>query len=312
MNSGRIKDSNTRLVKLVSILALILTLILFYIIGNYFAHTEYNGTVEYPSRYRSNKTIAGHTDRYPPQNVACPTFTIDVNDSIVKDFIKNVTFSCPKTPAMTQLNQKTGLLKVSSKVRANADVTCYYSFMWSTEDFDNYIDYSGFAEIPDQGVKMSLINDLVNVSCYSSEPSQNGNVKEETNGTSNMVYFNSHMYVPDFRRNGKSGAPSVIVFFMESMPKLSFYRFMPKTVEALKSLGNVQIFNNFVKPMDNSFPNSMAAMAGMKVDMSAEAELKEDYFDNKLPYVWDEYKKNGYITGFLEDMAQIGVFNYGR
>lgn len=41
-------------------------------------------------------------------------------------------------------------------------------------------------------------------------------------------------------------------------------------------------------------------------------ELKKDYFDHKLPYIWDEYKKYNYITGMLEDMAQIGIFNYGK
>lgn len=73
----------------------------------------------------------------------------------------------------------------------------------------------------------------------------------------------------------------------------------------------MQTLDNFVKPMDNSFPNSMAAMTGRKVDWPEEVELKKDYFDDKLPYIWDEFKKSGYITGFLEDMAQIGVFNYG-
>lgn len=75
---------------------------------------------------------------------------------------------------------------------------------------------------------MTLVNDLANVSCYS----RNEGDEKEIDAAANIVYKNSHMYIPDFPRTGKSGVPSVLVFFVESMSALSFNRFMPKTAKA--------------------------------------------------------------------------------
>ena len=33
------------------------------------------------------------------------------------------------------------------------------------------------------------------------------------------------------------------------------------------------------------------------------------YFDGLLPYLWDDFKRANYTTGFIEDLTQVGLFN---
>ncbi|KAI1283031.1 hypothetical protein HDE_12781 [Halotydeus destructor] len=65
------------------------------------------------------------------------------------------------------------------------------------------------------------------------------------------------------------------------------------------------------------FPNAIAILTGQRIPWNesgilSEVDLKPNYFDKKLPYVFDDFKDGGYVTGFLEDMGLIGVFNYGK
>lgn len=71
----------------------------------------------------------------------CPVVSVDINDPIVKEYKKNVVFSCPKTKPLTELSQKTGLLTLSLEAKSSEKLTCYYSFMWRAYELDNYIDY---------------------------------------------------------------------------------------------------------------------------------------------------------------------------
>ena len=235
--------------------------------------------------------------RWQAEEPACrPPSHVDFNDPIVNDYLRIVSFKCPKQKALTILDQETGML---SHV-ASESYKCYYSFFKREDQADNYIIYEEVHEFDDHPVHMTNEKNLVNTSCIDS--------------MSIKIYLNTHLFVPSWPSNQPSSPdkPSVFVFFLESLPQLSFKRFMKKTKKALDDLQNVQYLNYFVKPMDNSFPNSMAFLTGKRIPWSEEKELKEDYFDGKFRYLWDEFKDAGYVTAFEEDLSIVGVFNYGK
>ena len=234
-----------------------------------------------------------------PQRCPAP-LKLNYNDSFVSGYLKNETFQCKTIPSMTEVSES-GLITMTSSKPAN--VSCYYSLLWRKRGWDNYIDYRAKELIPTNGVQLTEYNQMSNVSCV--------------NDLNETIYKNTHLFIPKYRQlnmNGKNHTyrPSVLIFIIESLSNLSFKRFMVETQSALDSLGHVTQFENFVKPMDNSFPNAIALLTGQRADYSRERRFKKDYFDNTLPFIWQDFDKSGYATGLLEDLCRIGVFNYGK
>ena len=224
---------------------------------------------------------------------------VDPNDPIVSYYLRDIRMNCQQQQPLTQLDQSTGMLSLTSA--ATNYHTCYYSFFKREEEADNYIAYDD-VRILSKGmaVQMSRQRMLVNTSCY-----DNMGIR---------VYLNTHLFVPEIMSDKVSSAetPSVFVFFLESLPQLSFKRFMNQTRAALDDLGSVQYLDYFVKPLDNSFPNTIAFLTGQRVPWTQELILKKSYFDRQFKYLWDDFKDAGYVTAFEEDLAVVGVFNYGK
>lgn len=38
--------------------------------------------------------------------------------------------------------------------------------------------------------------------------------------------------------------------------------------------------------------------------------IKNTKFVNSYPFIWNDYKKSGYVTAFFEDVPKTGTFNY--
>ncbi|KAI1283117.1 hypothetical protein HDE_12778 [Halotydeus destructor] len=230
----------------------------------------------------------------------CPPPVVDANGPAVKGYLQNVSYTCPKVEPLTQVDLKGHITLTDYAIRHN--VSCFASYFKTWPKYDNYVIYEKRVELTAKGIKLTKDKNLANVTCH-----QDGG----------QVYRNTHHFIPAIKRKHVKDSPSVIFFILESLSKLSFERFMPRTREALESLGHVHKFDNVVKPMDNSFPNTIAILTGQRVPWNesgilSEVDLKPDFFDKKLPYVWDNFKDGGYVTGFLEDMGLIGIFNYGK
>lgn len=249
---------------------------------------------------------------------------VEAHNDLAMLWDDNKPFQCPLAEPLTQLNQLTGVVTVSDKAHGAA---CFYSFMSRSQYDENVIIYSGIYAFNDSyGLSLDQQHSTVNVSCL-----QSGKV----------IYENTHMYIPTFEYKVKSDCasgscifeqeilqdqqsrpvigekdkqakPNVLVFFLESLSQLNFARSMPKTRAVLQSLGNVSELQYFVKPLDNSFPNTMAFLTGESIPWLKEKAFKNDYFDHRFKYLWDYFHSAGYVTGFMEDLARISVFKYGK
>lgn len=225
-----------------------------------------------------------------------------LDDPFIQKYTKNVSLQCNKTNIYTKLDQTTGIVRLTKNAIEDR-VSCSYSFLWRTFEQDNFIDYSGIDPIPRSGIQMTNENDIANVSC-----TKNGE----------QVYKNTHLWIRDLKPKVEPQVkgPSVAVIFLESLSSVSYNRYMKKTRIAMENLGNIHYLKGFVKHNDNSFPNSVSFLTGMRVDWDYEEKVfKHTYFDEvepKVKYLWDDFSSRGYVTGFLEDMAIVGIFNYAK
>ncbi|KAL1475128.1 hypothetical protein MTO96_037515 [Rhipicephalus appendiculatus] len=104
--------------------------------------------------------------------------------------------------------------------------------------------------------------------------------------------------------------PSVLVFGLDSISRLSMMRLLPKTYTFLTDVLGSVVFRGMNKVGDNTFPNLVALLTGME----AYTQLKHpgtngDTFDD-VRFIWDDFQRNGYLTLFAEDFPEYGVFNY--
>ncbi|RWS10085.1 hypothetical protein B4U79_15048 [Dinothrombium tinctorium] len=219
-------------------------------------------------------------------------------DDFVKPYLsKQKTLKCSKRDELTYVDYEKGILKLSEVVKNK--YSCFYSWIHRGSN-DQSILHTTPIRIPKSGIKFSTKNYVANVSCY----------KNVANGSKIHIYKNTHLWIPDFSITNANG-PSVFILVIESLSYNSFIRFMNKTNEAMKKLKHFSILRGLTKVASNSFPNSMALIAGKAVE-GRTSRAMNDYWDKKLDYIWDKFKAKGYVTGFVEDFVKIGLFDYQR
>lgn len=216
---------------------------------------------------------------------------IDVNpyDPFIKPYLSaKVEFNCEEIPPLTYVDHQTNILYLN-----DTSNQCYFSWIKRIDDLN--IEYSPEILFPnDKPVQLPDENSAVVVSCY--------------NRFNTEMYRNIHYWIPKFNES-KADDVSVAVIAFESLSRLSYIRFMPKTRKFLNDLGDFIIFNGLNKIGANSMPNTMALMAGI-IMHDKTADHFEGYWDNKFDYLFDIYKNAGYVTGFNEDMPKSGLFSY--
>src|SRR5690606_30976198 len=80
-----------------------------------------------------------------------------------------------------------------------------------------------------------------------------------------------------------------------------------------------QVFDNFNSIGSNTFPNVLAAFAGLEKEPRLALKLKDetDYYQKALnqstyhdmyPLIWNEYEENNYTTTYSEDYGETSCF----
>ncbi|XP_037711347.1 uncharacterized protein LOC119548270 isoform X1 [Drosophila subpulchrella] len=104
---------------------------------------------------------------------------------------------------------------------------------------------------------------------------------------------------------------SVIMYGIDTVSRTNLRRMMPMIYEYLKSPGWYEMMG-YNKVADNSFPNIFAMLTGYSPE-TAETQVCNTDRDgclDKIPFIWKEYKKDGYLTAYAEDEEISNTFNY--
>ncbi|RWS07392.1 hypothetical protein B4U79_14960 [Dinothrombium tinctorium] len=225
---------------------------------------------------------------------------VTANGDYAKPYLSNeYVLNCTKEAQLTQLDQETGALNFT-KEGDKENVLCFYSWIKRGED-DSSLVYSKPRRLYRSGLKFTADNYVANITCYEYDRYPFVNI--------GRVYHETHVWIPNFEHKTAKVGTNVLIVVIESLSHLNFLRLMPKTQAALKNLGHFQFMNGLTKVGDNSFPNSMAMIAGEISDMDYKYK---GYWDKRLDYVWNKFNAKGYVTGFMEDFVPIGLFDYRR
>lgn len=144
----------------------------------------------------------------------------------------------------------------------------------------------------------------------SPESSQNGNP-----GTTEQQQQQQQPKQQPKAGNVLDRPPSVIFLVIESLSRLNYLRYLPRTRRLLEErLGNTFYLEGLNKMADNSFPNMVPLLTGRRL-YKAELSGDENYgpYDG-WPFIWRNFSSLqpplGYLTALLEDFPQFTLFNY--
>ncbi|CAG7724309.1 unnamed protein product [Allacma fusca] len=102
--------------------------------------------------------------------------------------------------------------------------------------------------------------------------------------------------------------PSVLILGIDSISRLHMIRSLPQTRTFLEINDFVEM-KGYTKIGENTFPNMMAALGGMKLDDYPCWRTRSTKLDD-CPFIWKNFSDRNYITGSVEDSASLANFNY--
>ncbi|KAF5298478.1 hypothetical protein FQR65_LT01257 [Abscondita terminalis] len=105
---------------------------------------------------------------------------------------------------------------------------------------------------------------------------------------------------------------NVLMFGFDSISRNTFIRKLPKSykylIEVLK--GDVLKGYNIV---GDGTPQALIPILTGKTELElpdTRKRISNSTYVNVYPFVWNDFRKNGYVTGFLEDVPNLGTFTY--
>ncbi|EDV50158.2 uncharacterized protein LOC6545908 [Drosophila erecta] len=103
--------------------------------------------------------------------------------------------------------------------------------------------------------------------------------------------------------------PNVIILGIDSTSRMNLRRSMPKVHKFLQGSGWFEM-QGYNKVGENALPNLLALLTGNAEEKAQlNGQLRRGGFIDKLKYIWQLFKKNGYMTAFGEDGGKISTFN---
>ncbi|CAG9771746.1 unnamed protein product [Ceutorhynchus assimilis] len=105
---------------------------------------------------------------------------------------------------------------------------------------------------------------------------------------------------------------NVLMFGYDSLSRNAFIRKLPKTYEYLtKELGAIVLQGYNI--IGDGTPQALIPILTGKTELElpdTRKRLRNTHFVNSYPFIWDDYKRAGYVTAFLEDLPSVGTFTY--
>ena len=197
--------------------------------------------------------------------------------------------------SLTFIDEIDGRLK-----QVSPSYNCYFRLINKNINDDNIVQYSPENILdPVNGLKLDKIENYVQVKC------------DQDNYENVHFWFNLTSNNNNLHLNSTSWKPSVLILVIESLSRLNYLRYLNETQSILENkYGNLYYLEGLNKMEDNSFVNMVPLLTGKR------AYHKELPGDNNAgpydewPFIWNDFRRAGYLTAFVEDYSKFSLFNY--
>ncbi|KAK3725777.1 hypothetical protein RRG08_030007 [Elysia crispata] len=145
--------------------------------------------------------------------------------------------------------------------------------------------------------------------------------KVDCSSQSGHRYFNIHLGVafnPDLHKRGETtplpatamGGYDVFMFGFDSVSRMSWLRNLPKTRDFFtRMLGGIEMEGHNILG-DGTVQALLPLLTGQaELDLpTARRDQRKAVHVDGFPWIWQDFKKAGYVTAWGEDMSYIGTF----
>ncbi|KAG7189383.1 hypothetical protein KM043_017030 [Ampulex compressa] len=235
--------------------------------------------------------------------VACKLPQLDVSVPEIAKFIHNVPpLSCTPEDWVTVDGSK---LIITDKAKNKYEhVTCSFSEIIRIDDY-----YTRLLDpVSSDNIYILKHSDFADVRCESKNGKQwhsiLAGVKHDPAAKRESSWDNV---------SNKALKLNVLMFGFDSLSRNMFIRKLPKTYHYLKNYLNALVLEGYNIVGDGT-PQALIPILTGKIELELPETRKrmgqKANYVNVYPMIWNEYKKNGYITSFMEDVHHIGTFTY--
>ncbi|XP_076395907.1 uncharacterized protein LOC100877796 [Megachile rotundata] len=235
--------------------------------------------------------------------VACKLPHLDVSNPEITKFLHDVPpLSC--TPEDWVILRGSRLV-ISSKAKNKfGSISC--SFSEILRDNDNEVSYTTPVESDNSYVLKH--SDFVDVKCESKDGTEwhsiMAGVKDDPEAKERHRWENV---------GNKALKLNVLMFGFDSLSRNTFIRKLPKTYQYLREYLSALVLEGYNIVGDGT-PQALIPILTGKIELELPDTRKrmgaKANYVNVYPMIWNQYKQNGYITGFMEDVHHIGTFTY--
>lgn len=288
----------------------------FILFSDVFQLETYRTTTIPVPRPLKQANIKTHLEKgYYVKTSGCRIHEMDPFSPAVTSYIKKETAVICNNGTPPLVESGAMPLKIQTSVLGYYNVTdvsllqCCYTGFWRLDsregEKDTKLQFKKKCVVFDKEVR-TIGEEFVRVTCL-------------YNGTE--IYKDFFAFVP-FKKKSTTGQPSVevvnsnspplnvLVIGIDAISRLNLQRQMPETVKVLEQMQAVD-FVGYNKVEDNTFPNLIPVLTGLSQEELQKVcwRSKDSKFDD-CPFVWKNFSDAGYLTGFAEDAAWMGLFTY--
>ena len=217
--------------------------------------------------------------------------------AMLRDYKKLQPFKCTMSEPFVYFDSD-NILQFNSSVLQRRhlsadDVTCRCKDVIRVDD-DAWVKFS---EPYTCVLPLEYKDDFLNVECYHK---------------SKKVYSNFLSNIHRKKRYGdvKGDNYNVLLFGIDTVSRSSSIRNLKKTVQFLRKIDAFD-FKGHMKNGENTYPNLIAMLTGLKTTGKDEFPIKDEtfeFFDDK-PFIWKEFSRKNYTTLYAEDLPLLNTFN---
>uniref|UniRef100_A0A0K8SW36 Uncharacterized protein n=1 Tax=Lygus hesperus TaxID=30085 RepID=A0A0K8SW36_LYGHE len=286
------------------VLALVLALVVLYALVFHTSEIELTDrAAQLKEMAKSIKSLNSHSDLWHGRQ-ACRHPNFDVNSPEIMKFVKyEPPMDCKGEKDWVEIKGSRALITQEAR-RKHGDIECSFTDLIRTNDFATQVGLTTKTH-----TEYSLeSSDFVRVDC----------VGESGKRWSNIMA--GARYDQDiFDRTGWDTLPkgstkmNVLMFGFDSISRLTFSRKLPKSFEYLtKELGTIILQGYNI--VGDGTPQALIPILTGKTELELPDTRRrmghKATFVNAYPFVWNEYKDAGYVTGYMEDTPSVGIFTY--
>nr|XP_970966.2 PREDICTED: uncharacterized protein LOC659581 [Tribolium castaneum] len=193
--------------------------------------------------------------------------------------------------------------RIQDEIKArHGRVTCSFTDIIRVNDFEST---SGETTYSDSYYKLEA-SDVVKVSCRGQ--------KAQWSATLTGIRLDKKIW----ENTSWSKLPSdavkfnVLMFGFDSISRNSFVRKLPKSYKFLTEILHGDVLQGY-NIIGDGTPQALIPILTGKTELELPDTRKRfanTKFVNSYPFIWNEYKKAGYVTGYFEDVPELGIFTY--